>query len=251
MKTFQYTQIGVVRSCFTEKFGVPRQPGLVSDAPGIVELLPPFDNAEAFRGLEGFSHIWLFWHFHAIRPDGAWQATVRPPRLGGNRRIGVFASRSPYRPNPIGLSAVRLDRISRDSGRLNLHVRGLDLIDGTPILDIKPYLPYTDAIQANAGYAADAPDIHPVRFKPEVDVRLDELQQNGYPGLKGLIQNILELDPRPAYKRDDKREYGMRLYDLDVIWSVEDDAFVVVDIRCPESVQSDGNHRLPLIVNLG
>ena len=180
MTTFSYTPIGIVRSCFTEKFGVPRQSGLVSDATGCVEMLPPFDEADVFRGLEGFSHIWLFWHFHAIRADAAWQTTVRPPRLGGNRRIGVFASRSPYRPNPIGLSAVRLERISRDCGRLRLHLRGLDLIDGTPILDIKPYLPYTDAIEtARAGYDEDAPDIRPVGFAPGVEELLVRLPQNG------------------------------------------------------------------------
>jgi tRNA (adenine37-N6)-methyltransferase len=241
MKTFQYTQIGVVRSCFTEKFGAPRQSGLVFDAPGVVELFPPFDDAEAFRGIEGFSHIWLFWHFHAIRTDGSWQATVRPPRLGGNRRIGVFASRSPYRPNPVGLSAVRLIRVSKEGGGLKLHVQGLDLIDGTPILDIKPYLPYTDAIQASGGYASEAPSMRPVSFAPEIAGRLEVLRQNGYPGLKELIANILGLDPRPAYKTD-KREYGMRLYDLDVLWRVDEDEFIVTDIRLPIHLQSVGNH---------
>lgn len=243
MNTFQYTQIGVVRSCFTEKFGVPRQPGLVSEASGVVELLPPYDDAEAFRGLEGFSHVWLFWHFHAIRSTGDWQATVRPPRLGGNRRIGVFASRSPYRPNPIGLSVVRLDAIVRDGGKLKLYVKGLDLIDGTPVLDIKPYLPYTDAVQASAGYAAAPPESHPVRFAPALEGVLEGLHMNGYPGLKGLIVDTLGLDPRPAYQRDDRREYGMRLYDLDIIWKVQEDAFVVVDIRCPDVARSFGNHR--------
>jgi len=242
MNTFQYTQIGVVHSCFTEKFGVPRQSGLVSEASGVVVLFPPFDDAEAFRGIEGFSHIWLFWHFHALRGHGAWQATVRPPRLGGNRRIGVFASRSPYRPNPVGLSAVRLTRVCKDAGGLSLHVGGLDLIDGTPILDIKPYLPYTDAIHATGGYASEAPSVRPVSFAATVEGRVEALQQNGYPGLKDLIVNILGLDPRPAYKQD-KGEYGMRLYDLDVLWIVGDSEFIVTDIRLPTHLRSAGNLR--------
>ncbi len=142
---FRFAPIGIVRSCFREKFGIPRQPGLAPAARATLELLPPHNQPAAVRGLEDFSHVWLVFVFHGV-PASRWQPTVRPPRLGGNRRLGVFATRSPFRPNPIGLSVVALDRIVTGQGRVALHLSGVDVLDGTPVLDIKPYLPYADRV---------------------------------------------------------------------------------------------------------
>lgn len=154
---FQFAPIGVIRSCFRQKFGIPRQPRLVPAARATLELLPSYAQPEAVRGLEGFSHLWLLFVFHGI-PAGHWQPTVRPPRLGGNQRMGVFATRSSFRPNPIGLSAVALERIEISAGRVVLHLAGVDVLDGTPVLDIKPYVPYADSIpEAVGGFANEAP----------------------------------------------------------------------------------------------
>ena len=155
---FSFPVIGVMHSCFMAKFGVPRQPGLIPEATGYIELQPPFNQPNTVRGLEQFSHLWLCFVFHHNLRDG-WKATVRPPRLGGDTRLGVFATRSPFRPSPIGLSVVKLQHLElKDHGIIRIHVQGQDLVDGTPIIDIKPYIPYTDAIpDANAGFAADSP----------------------------------------------------------------------------------------------
>lgn len=233
-----FVQIGVVHSCFKEKFGIPRQAGVASEARATVELFPPFGCQEALQGLEGFSHLWIIFEFHqAIRKDKPdtghavnWRPTVRPPRLGGNRRIGVFASRSPFRPNPIGLSAVALDKIEAHDGVYTLQIRGADLLDGTPVLDIKPYLPYADAIpDARGGYASAAPEaLTEVRFHASVESAMARLEAGGYPGLRRLIEQVLSQDPRPAYLagRDGEptgersRRFGMRLYEFDVQWRV-------------------------------
>lgn len=207
--------IGLVESPFKEKFGIPRQPGLVA-AEGALRMLPPYDDPVMFEGLEGFSHIWLTFVFHANLAQG-WQPRVRPPRLGGNAKIGVFASRAPFRPNHLGLSVVQLLGIDDRDG-LRLRLCGLDLLDGTPVLDIKPYVPYTDAIaDARAGFAPEAPPARlPVRFATETEQLLAERA-----GLRELIENTLALDPRPAYHADDPtRVYGMCLADLDVRWQV-------------------------------
>lgn len=225
---FTFAPIGVIHSCFKEKFGIPRQPGLVPAARAVLELLPPYNRAEAVRGLEGFSHIWVSFVFHACL-DEAWKPTVRPPRLGGNRRLGVFATRSTHRPNPIGLSAVELERIEASPGQVLLHLKGADLLDGTPVLDIKPYLPYSDVIPgATGGFAAEAPTaLFEVSFsQPALDRCAAE------PELELLIRQILSRDPRPAYygKNDGKRVFGMKLLDYDVKWEVNGDAVVVTAI---------------------
>ena len=225
---FTFAPIGVIHSCFKEKFGIPRQPGLVTAARAMLELLPPYNRAEAVRGLEGFSHIWVSFVFHACQ-DEAWKPTVRPPRLGGNRRLGVFATRSTHRPNPIGLSAVALDRIEAAPGRVWLHLKGVDLMDGTPVLDIKPYLPYSDVIPgATGGFAAEAPAaLFEVNFsRPALD------RCATVPELELLIRQILSQDPRPAYygKGDGKKDFGMKLFDYDVKWEVHGDIVVVIDI---------------------
>ena len=226
----EFAPIGFVRSCFREKFGIPRQPGLAPAARATLALLPPYSQPAAVRGLEAFSHVWLVFAFHGV-PAGRWQPTVRPPRLGGNRRLGVFATRSPFRPNPIGLSAVALDRIATDRGRVTLHLSGVDLLDGTPVLDIKPYLPYADAIPAAiGGFAAEAPETGPaVEFSPAATAFCA-----AWPGgdLRELIVQILRQDPRPAYERADPapKRHGMKLHDCDVRWETRDGVVRVTDI---------------------
>ena len=226
--------IGTIRSCYKEKFGIPRQAGLVPTATATLELLPPFNRAEAFTGLEGFSHLWLLFLFHGNNHQG-WKATVRPPRLGGNTRLGVFATRSPFRPNPIGLSAVALERIEQHAGKVILHLKGVDLLDGTPIIDIKPYLPYADAIAtASGGFAAEAPMGHlAVHFLPQPEQASQALEKDRYPGLRQLIIDTLRSDPRPAYyqKNPQKSCFGMKLFDFDLRWEHNDDGITVIEIH--------------------
>ncbi|MDX1589242.1 MAG: tRNA (N6-threonylcarbamoyladenosine(37)-N6)-methyltransferase TrmO [Oleiphilaceae bacterium] len=213
--------LGHIRSCFMDKFGIPRQPGLCRHATGHVVLQPPFDDPDAFRGLEDFSHVWLTFLFHQT-PPSPFRPLIRPPRLGGNRRQGVFASRSPFRPNRLGLSLVRHEGLFREKGRLCLGLRGLDLVTGTPILDIKPHLPWCDApADAHAGWAEAPPQPLAVDFSPGARQQLAHWQSR-YPQLEALIRDLLGQDPRPAYKKaaEDPRIYGIRLYDIDVHWQV-------------------------------
>ncbi len=228
---YSLTPIGVVHSPFREKFGIPRQPLLVPEAKARLELLPPYNCIEAFAGLEAFSHIWLTFIFHQAMRD-QWQPQVRPPRLGGNRRVGVFASRSPFRPNPIGLSVVALDGTSHQQGRVELLLSGLDLLDGTPVLDIKPYIPYADSIpEARSGYAAEPPQVSKeVRFSETAEAQLR--QRDDGVELRCLIVKLLRCDPRPAYKNRSQSEriYGMRLYDFDLKWRVAGDEVEVVEL---------------------
>lgn len=230
---FSFEPIGVVRSCFTDKFGIPRQPRLVTAARGRLELFPPFDREEAFAGLEGFSHLWLVFVFHDCVGSG-WNPTVRPPRLGGRRKVGVFASRAPYRPNPIGISAVELAAIARERGRLSLGLRGLDLLDGTPVLDVKPYVPYADAIpEATGGFAPASPGgAFVVSFTEEAERAVAAADPDGALELRLLITQVLEQDPRPGYmdRYPERRTFGMRLYDLEVRWELEDGRALVTAV---------------------
>lgn len=235
-----FTPVGIVRSCFREKFGIPRQPGLAPAARATLELLSPYNQPAAVRGLEGFSHIWLVFAFHGI-PAGHWQPTVRPPRLGGHQRVGVFASRSPFRPNPIGLSVVRLERIAIDRGKVILHLSGIDLLDETPVLDIKPYLPYVDCIPtAIGGFAPEAPAAERVvEFSPAATAFC-----TAWPigDLRELISQILRQDPRPAYEAavSGPQQYGMKLYDVDVRWQMRDEVAYVTEI-VPVETMGDVN----------
>lgn len=231
--------IGHVRSCFPEKFGIPRQPGLIPGARGTIVIHPPYHTEQAFAGLERFSHIWVLFLFHqAVRAD--WKPSVRPPRLGGNRRLGVFASRSPFRPNHIGMSPLALEGIEFLEGETRLHVQGLDLVDGTPVLDIKPYVPYVDAIpQAQGGYADSAPQARlRVEFETDAAQACQRLEASR-PGLAQLIRDTIAQDPRPAYlagqsEGQDGREFGLRLYDLNIRWRVHGDRAEVVRIEKAE-----------------
>lgn len=229
---FTFTPIGIIHSPFKQKFGVPRQPGLAPAARALLELLPPYDRDEALAGLADFSHVWLVFVFHATARQG-WSPTVRPPRLGGNTRVGVFASRSTFRPNAIGLSVVELAGFGREDGRLVLHLRGADLVDGTPVLDIKPYLPYVDSIpNAAGGFAAGAPEVRlAVRFTPQSEQQI-AARAPTHPQLRELIEQVLGADPRPAYRGAEtaQRVYGMRLLDFDLRWRMEEGAAVVVEL---------------------
>lgn len=220
----ELTVIARMRSPFPDKFGIPRQSGLVDSLEGLVVFAPAFRVEEALRGLESFSHLWLIWGFSA-REEKGWSPTVRPPRLGGDRRMGVFATRSPNRPNALGLSAVRLMGLEKTADGTCLRVAGADLMDGTPIYDIKPYLPYTDSHpDAVGGYAHDAPDVHlQVDFPPELLNRVPEALR------VGLIQ-VLAQDPRPAYQDDPVRRYGLRFGQQDIRFTVARDVLRVVDV---------------------
>ena len=229
--SYQFTSIGTVRSCYKEKFGIPRQPGLVA-SPARIEIDSLFAEDEAFRELENFSHIWVIFVFHETIGK-KWHSTVRPPRLGGNQRVGVFASRSMFRPNPIGLSVVELKDIERHENKIILNIIGGDFLDLTPVLDIKPYLSYVDAIAtAKSGYAEDKPTAKfEVDFSDDVKARLNYYNTK-FPQLENLIVEILQLDPRPAYQQEKnmKNEFAMKLYDFDLKWRVEKELLVVTSL---------------------
>jgi tRNA-Thr(GGU) m(6)t(6)A37 methyltransferase TsaA len=232
---YTFEPIGIIHSCFKEKFGIPRQPGLVPEAEARLEILPPYNRAEAFREIEGYSHLWITFVFHAAMRE-QWSATVRPPRLGGNRRVGVFASRSPFRPNPIGLSAVKLKALKCQDDQVSLLLAGVDLLDGTPVLDIKPYVPYTDALpNALAGFAPEPPPAAlEVSFSEDAEIFLQGLAAQEAEHLQRLIRQILENDPRPAYLADNpaRREFGVHLYDYNVRWQVDGRQVLVTAISC-------------------
>ncbi|MCI8303522.1 MAG: tRNA (N6-threonylcarbamoyladenosine(37)-N6)-methyltransferase TrmO [Lawsonibacter sp.] len=221
----EITPIGHIRSDFPEKFGVPRQSGLVEELTASLVFVPKFRDISAFRGLEGFSHLWLIWEFSKARREG-WSPTVRPPRLGGNQRLGVFATRSPFRPNPIGLSCVRLLEVRRDRtlGPV-LIVAGADLMDGTPVYDVKPYLPYADCRPGASGGFAARPK--------EAELRVDcppELLSAVPESKRPALLAVLAQDPRPQYQNDPARVYGMAFAGLEVKFRVEGDRLTVMEI---------------------
>lgn len=217
--------IARIQSDFTTKFGIPRQSGLVCEQRATIVFEPPYRDANALRGLEGYSHIWLIWGFSALHQEG-WSPMVKPPRLGGNRRMGVFATRSPNRPNPLGLSSVRLDGMEARAGLGTvLHVSGADLMDGSPIYDIKPYLSFTDSHpEARNGFAAD-------HLGDTLEVVLDEPWLSMIPAAKrpALIAS-LRLDPRPAYQDDPLTPYGFEYAGYDVRFRVNGGVLTVFEI---------------------
>lgn len=216
---YSVSPIGFVRSCFKEKFAIPRQPQLAPAARGTLELLPPFDNGDAVMGLEQVSHVWLLFLFHQALEDKP-RLKVRPPRLGGNRSVGVFATRATHRPNGIGQSVVRLEKVEAN----RLWLSGIDLLDGTPVLDIKPYVPYADALpDARNTMAAEAPVLIEVQWSDEaLAAARAEALRLGEP-LVELVEQCLAQDPRPAYQvPEPTRRYGTRLWDVDVRWHYPD-----------------------------
>ena len=225
-KPVEMQVIAYIHNDFKTKFGLPRQSGLVEEIPSVIVFEPPFRDPAAFRGIEDYSHLWLVWQFSEAKKEH-WSATVRPPRLGGNRRMGVFATRSPYRPNPIGLSSVKLTDVVMDekNGPL-LYVTGADLMDGTPILDIKPYLAFTDSHPEAEGGFADA--IDPYRL--EVDFPKELLER--IPAEKrAALLGALREDPRPSYQEDPDRIYGLAFGSFDVRFSVREGRLIVVEVK--------------------
>lgn len=222
---FTMKPIAHIRSDFAEKFGVPRQSGLVESLEADILFEPAYRDADALRGLEGFSHIWLLWVFdRAVRER--WSPTVRPPRLGGNVRMGVFATRSPFRPNPIALSCVKLAGIRQTADGPALRVMGADLVDGTPILDIKPYIPYADSHpDALGGFAAV-----PAGETLAVDIPSELLEQVP-PDRREALRGVLAQDPRPHYQTDPDRVYGFPFAGLEVRFTVDGARLTVREIR--------------------
>ncbi|MBU9830515.1 MULTISPECIES: tRNA (N6-threonylcarbamoyladenosine(37)-N6)-methyltransferase TrmO [Rahnella] len=222
MTSFSFEQIGTIHSPYKEKFAVPRQPGLIQDGGGELHLHAPYNQPEAVRGLEEFSHLWVMFVFHQTM-DGGWRPTVRPPRLGGNTRTGVFATRSTFRPNPLGMSLVELKGIHCQGQHVILQLGSLDLVDGTPVVDIKPYLPFAESHpEARAGFAQHAPQADmPVEFSPQAEKQLADNVRK-YPHLRRFITQVLGQDPRPAYRKGEaaERDYAVRLLEFNVRWRV-------------------------------
>jgi tRNA-Thr(GGU) m(6)t(6)A37 methyltransferase TsaA len=230
--TYEFKPIGVAHTPFTQRFGIPRQPGLVPGAKGVLKLGSDPDLLHAIKGLEAFTHLWIVF---------VWKPTIRPPRLGGKVKMGVLASRSPHRPNPIGLSAVQLDRIDFTAkGGPEIHVNGIDLLDGTPILDIKPYLPYADSIpNAGSGWAHEEIQKTEVAFEPKAEEKIAHAEANGFEGLRDLIEQLLAIDPRPGFQKRELppeaehsqgKDFGLLVRTHDVHWKIQDQKFVVYDL---------------------
>ena len=224
-QTAQVNVIAHIRSDFSTKFGIPRQSGLVEELEAAVVFEPEYRNPDALRGLEGFSHLWLIWEFSQAKRE-SWSPTVRPPRLGGNRRLGVFATRSPFRPNNLGLSSVRLLGVeqTKDFGMV-LHVGGADLMDGTPIFDIKPYIPYGDChMDATGGFTDRAGE-----FLLDVDFPR-ELLEKLPPDKREAAKAVLSHDPRPSYQRNEDRIYGMTFAGQDIRFTVRENTLTVTEV---------------------
>ncbi len=217
--------IARIHNDFPTKFGLPRQSGLVSELRSVIVFEPEYRVPEALRGIEGYSHLWLIWQFHQAERD-TWSPTVRPPRLGGNARMGVFATRSPFRPNPIGLSSVKLEEVRQEKGLGTvLVVSGADLMDGTPIYDVKPYLPYADCHpEATGGFAHEVKDYAlEVAIPEELLAKVPEDKQEA-------LRGVLAQDPRPGYQRDPERTYGFEFAALEVRFRVTEGVLTVTDI---------------------
>lgn len=219
--------IAYFHSHFPTKFGVPRQSGIINELRGYIIFEPKYRVREALRGLEGYDYIWLIWEFSANRKDDeSWYATVRPPLLGGNKAVGLFATRSPFRPNPLGLSSVRIERIDFETKNAPvIYVLGADLMDGTPIYDIKPYVEYADShVDVRSGFVDD--------YEWElldVDFPSNLLERISVDMRRSLIK-VLELDPRPQYKDDKEKVYGMSYGGFDIRFKVSDRILTVVDV---------------------
>ncbi|WDE16997.1 tRNA (N6-threonylcarbamoyladenosine(37)-N6)-methyltransferase TrmO [Acinetobacter schindleri] len=227
--------IGIMKSPYKEKFGIPRQPNLV-EVEAYIEMQAPYNDLLAFEGIEEFSHLWLLWQFHDNKnqENSKFRPQVRPPRLGGNQKIGVFATRSMYRPSPIGLSVVKLKEVKKVGKTVRVYVTGSDLLDGTPIVDIKPYIHYSDAVmEAQSGYAQEEPVRKYVVWSEQAELEREQLVQT-----KGLseqvireLAEVLSLDPRPAYQEDPERIYGMHFADFNIKFIVNETSVLIVEIE--------------------
>lgn len=225
LSNVQIKAVGYIKSDFPEKFGIPRQSGLCQSLTSQIVFVPPFNSQAAFKGIEQFSHIWVIWGFSDSVCE-TFSPTVRPPKLGGNERIGVFASRSPFRPNPLGLSCVKLERVISSQGGVILEIAGADIKNGTPVYDVKPYIPYADCITAATGGFAQqhSADRLTVSIPPDL-LQLIPTQKR-----KSLCE-VLSLDPRPAYQDDPQRCYGFYFADLEVTFRVQGAVLTVTDIK--------------------
>ncbi|MBL7715424.1 MAG: tRNA (N6-threonylcarbamoyladenosine(37)-N6)-methyltransferase TrmO [Bdellovibrionales bacterium] len=254
---WNFEPIAVMETDFKEKFGIPRQVGMAANAKGVIRFKKDFRYSSAVRDLDRFSHIWVVFVFHQTGGDHGksydWKPTIRPPRLGGAKKVGVLASRSPHRPNPIGLSALRLEKIEvAKNGDVSIHVEGVDILDGTPILDIKPYLPYADQIpDAKSGWAEKPIERNPVLYAPGMMERLEDFARTRM-GLVELVEDLLSLDPRPAFQRRRKPakaessyglKYGFAVKDLDIQWTIEADGFRITAVDDLETAKALG--RIP------
>ena len=224
--------IGYIQSPFGEKFGAPRQPGLAPSVRSYIELVEPYNDPDALRGIEQCSHLWLIFHFSETAKAG-WKPLTRPPRLGGNNKLGVFATRSTHRPNALGLSAVKLESLETIGTKRRLVISGADLINGTPIIDIKPYIPYADCL-AEAQYPGmEQPHVLnlPVNFLDHAQQFISSLETQVADELSSLISEVLKQDPRPAYQRDELRIYGVELASHNVKFRITEEAIEVIDIK--------------------
>ncbi|MCL6249016.1 tRNA (N6-threonylcarbamoyladenosine(37)-N6)-methyltransferase TrmO [Acinetobacter sp. ANC 4945] len=226
--------IGYMKSPYREKFGIPRQPNLVQ-VESYIEMVEPYNDLLAFEGIEDFSHLWLIWQFHENKNANStkFRPQVRPPRLGGNQKIGVFATRSMYRPSPMGLSVVQLKAVKKVGKSVRVYVVGSDLLDGTPILDIKPYIQYSDAVMdAQSGYAQDEPERKSVIWSEHAEQQKQAFLTKGSltEQLRAELEQVLSLDPRPAYQHDDERVYGMLFGGLNVKFQVSKQHVLIVEI---------------------
>ena len=215
--------VAYIKNAYKEKFGVPRQSGLAPSVKSEIVLCEEYTDENIIRGIEQYSHLWLVWGFS--KNDGQWSPTVRPPRLGGNKRVGVFATRSPFRPNGLGLSCVKLEEVKKSGGRITIVVSGADLVDNTPVYDIKPYLPYVDCVEnAMGGFSEEHKnDYAEVEFCDEVINRLSDEQVK-------MLSEILSLDPRPSYQSDENRIYGLSFEDYQVKFRCDNKKIYVTEI---------------------
>ncbi|WP_179997819.1 tRNA (N6-threonylcarbamoyladenosine(37)-N6)-methyltransferase TrmO [Acinetobacter sp. YH12239] len=228
--------IGIMRSPYKEKFGIPRQPNLVN-VESYIELLAPYNDELAFEGIHDFSHLWLIWQFHDNKnqDNQKFKPQVRPPRLGGNKKVGVFATRSMYRPAPIGMSVVQFKKLFKEGDSLRLYVSGSDLLDGTPVIDIKPYILYSDAVvEATSGYAQDKPIQKNVVWSKTAEIQRNQLldQQCVAESLIKELEQVLSFDPRPSYQNDPERIYGLSFGLLNVKFKVDTEVEIVALELC-------------------
>jgi len=239
---FQFEPIGVIHSCFREKFGIPRQSGLVPAAKARLELFSSRIPPESLSGIESFSHLWVVFIFHKVLGLKK-KPMVRPPRLGGNKRVGVFSTRSPFRPNPIGISVVEMEAVCIGPHETVIHIKGADLLDGTPVLDIKPYVGWSDIVEAPAcGFASERPKPRlSVVFSKKALSQCMEREAFGAGNPKPLIEQVLELDPRPAYhhSRSAEASYRLKLIDFDLAWRVEGETAVVISLEPIKTASQD------------
>lgn len=240
-ESYAFAPIGYIRSCFKEKFGVARQSMMISQARGVLKFNPDPAYRNSLRHLHEFSHLWIIFVFHKNLEKG-WRPLINPPRLEAPEQVGVFASRSPHRPNPIGMSVVKIEEIDFSApGGIELHLSGLDILDGTPVLDIKPYMAYADSfVDATPGWASRSIQKYRVEFSPESLLAIEESGTRYHPDLQTLLQQMLELDPRPTSQRRrarieaDESEgliFAFRIFDFDVRWQIHNKGIFVVELE--------------------